>query len=177
MVEVKIIPTGVTGLKQKTKKTPKKRKPLPSRAKVPVDPNMKRAITGLMRQNALENKPLTKKELDKLIIQQMNVDTLYKSKEELNADLERLKEHAMRPYNGPEALTHTPVIDEAKNIKKEYRKNTVVSNKLVRKKEEQLHSNARSLQKERKLKEARDEIFMKYFLYKARAKEEQESDQ
>ena len=171
MVEIKIIPMGTKGPKQKKTTVIKKRAPLPSRHSTAVDPNMKRAVTGMMRRNAVENKPLTEKQIKKLVVQQMKFDRLY-SDEEFNAEYERVKESMMLPYNGPAPINHNiqPTNDEI--VKKNIRKEIVRSNRLVRKQQEQKHSNARSLRKERMLEQQRQKHFQSYELYKFRKQQE-----
>jgi len=171
MSEVKIIPMGATGSKKKKNTITKKRAPLPSRNSTAVDPNMKRAVTGMMRRNAIENKPLTEKQIKRLVVQQMNVERLY-SEEEFNAEYERVKESMMRPYDGPPPINHNIPLTNYEIAKKNIRKDTVRSNRLVRKQQEQMHSNARSSRKERMLEKQRQERFQSYELYKFRKQQE-----
>ena len=156
MVEVKIITMGVKGPKQK-KKAYNKRKPLPSRQSAAVDPNLKRAVTGMMRQNAKENLPLSEKAIKTLIIKRMKPSRLY-SKEEFSEKFDRIKSKVMLPYAGPAPINHnTPLANDAITRTSE-RQRIVKSNSSIRKQEEQKHSNARSLRKERMLEEKRQEL-------------------
>lgn len=170
MVEVKIIPMGVKGPKQK-KKASKKRKPLPSRHTTVVDPNMKRAITGMMRQNAKENLPLSDKAIKSLIVKQMKVERLY-SKEEFSKEYDKIESRVMRPYDGPAPINHNTPLTEEEIKRKNDRTRFVKSNSQIRKQQEQTHSNARSLRKERMLDQQRLERKQKYELYKFRKQEE-----
>lgn len=170
MVEVKIIPMGVKGPKQK-KKVSKKRKPLPSRHTMAVDPNMKRAVTGMMRQNAKENLPLSAKALKSIIIKQMKVDRLY-SKDEFSEKYDKIESRVMLPYAGSAPIDHNTPLTDDEIKRKNDRVQIVRSNSQIRQQQEQTHSNARSLRKERMLDQQRLERKQKYELYKFRKQEE-----
>jgi len=170
MVEVKIIPMGVKGPKQK-KKASKKRKPLPSRHTMAVDPNMKRAVTGMMRQNAKENLPLSEKAIKTLIIKQMKPSRLY-SKEEFAEKYDKIKSRVTQSYKGSPPINHNTPLTEEEIKRKNDRIIIVKSNSHIRQQQEQMHSNARSLRKERMLDQQRLERKQKYELYKFRKQEE-----
>ena len=120
---------------------------------------LRSAAGSLMRKNIIENKPITEKNLFLLI--KSKIDDTGMSEEEFAVAYKKMREHLMTKYSGSGPIQHSfNGLSAVQEHNKERRKE--IRQREIARKSAQEFSNARSLQKERKLADAREERFQKY---------------
>ncbi len=143
-VEVRVIPMGVSGIKKKAAK--KTTKPNPVQAHPgeegtlypTVDRNkaVGKVIKRMERENQLENKRLSDKQIRQLLRQQMIAGNPEKSSKEIDELVNQRLPKVMEAYRGAPALTPPEPTEELKAIwaaRSTERRRVVKANRLRRK--------------------------------------------